>query len=106
VVFLEVVLQAFGGQSHPIASWAIGKFEHIFTPVGVWFTHAQPWAGVAMIMVLSVPGAIMMTWALNVAGMGLKPRYWAVWLVLFWIALVSVLYVFIDWARNGGGFGL
>lgn len=104
VVFIELALQSLLGQSHPIASWAVQQFSWLFRPIGDWFVHAPAWAWVSMILVLNVPAAILLTWALHVAGLGLKQKYWLVWLVLFWGVLVTMQYAVIGWARSGGGF--
>ena len=104
VVFLEIVVQAFGGGSHPVANWTIVQLGKIFRPVGRWFITAPDWAWISVIMVLCVPTTLLFTWALDVAGIGIKPAHKPRWAACIWIFVVTFACAGIHWARMGGAF--
>ncbi len=104
VVLLQILSQAFLGQAHPIANWTVGLLDKLMTPVGRWFKRAPDWAWVSVIMIVNVPAAILLTWALDVAVNGMKRKTWFGWIVAFWVIATAVAYVGMKWARQGGGF--
>jgi hypothetical protein len=103
-ILLEIGVQAFGGGSHPVASWAIVQLGKIFRPVGHWFITAPDWAWISMIMVLGVPTTLLFTWALDVSGIGIKTTHKARWAACIWILIVTFACAGIHWARMGGAF--
>ncbi|MCX6901759.1 MAG: hypothetical protein NT105_24020 [Verrucomicrobia bacterium] len=104
VILLEVVVSALGSGSHPIANWAVNKLDKVFRPVGRWFVGAPDWAWIAVIMVLGFPAAILLTWALDEAGIGIKRQYKPRWVVGIWIIAVTLACASIRWARSSHGF--
>lgn len=102
LIMLEVVVSALGSGSHPIASWALVKLDATFRPVGHWFVTAPDWAWISVIMVLGFPAAILLTWALDVAGIGIKRPHKPRWIAGLWIIAVTMTCAAIWWARMGG----
>ena len=87
VILLQILSQAFFGQAHPIANWTLGLLDRLLTPVGRWFKRAPEWAWISVIMVVNIPAAILLTWALDVAVNGMKRRTWIGWIVALPIIL-------------------
>lgn len=104
LILLEVVIQALGGGSHPIAVWALVKMDKVFRPVGRWFVGAPDWAWISVIMVLGFPAAFLLTWALDEAGIGIKRQYKPRWVAGIWIIVVTLTCASIRWARSSHGF--
>jgi hypothetical protein len=104
VIMIQILCQALLGQAHPIANWSMGIVERLWMPVGRWFKRAPAWAWIAVIMIVNIPTAILLTWALDVTVNGMKRKTWAGWIVAFWIVATAVAYMGIRWARAGGGF--
>jgi len=104
LILLEVVIQALGGGSHPIATWALVKMDTVFRPVGRWFVSAPDWAWISVIMVLGFPAAFLLTWALDEAGIGIKRQYQPRWVAGIWIIVVTLACASIRWAHSSHGF--
>jgi hypothetical protein len=104
LVLLELVVSALGGGSHPIATWAVDKLDRVFRPVGRWFVGAPDWAWIALIMVLGFPAAFVLTWALDEAGIGIKPKHKPRWVAAIWVIVVVFACASIQWARSGHGY--
>ncbi|MCX7826183.1 MAG: hypothetical protein N2689_11585 [Verrucomicrobiae bacterium] len=104
VILLQILSQAFFGQAHPVANWAVGWLDKLMTPVGRWFKRAPDWAWTSVVMIVNIPAAILLTWALDVAVNGMKRKTWFGWIVAFWVIATVVACVGIRWARQGGGF--
>jgi hypothetical protein len=104
LILLDVVVQALGGGSHPIAAWALVNMDAVFRPVGHWFVAAPDWAWISVIMVLGFPAAILLTWVLDVAGIGIKRQHKPRWVAGLWIIAVTMTCAGIWWARMGGVF--
>ncbi|MBM3889982.1 MAG: hypothetical protein FJ388_12775 [Verrucomicrobia bacterium] len=104
VILLQVLCQALLGQSHPIANWTMGFLDKLLTPMGRWFKRAPNWAWISVIMIVNIPAAILLTWALDVAVNGMRRRTWIGWIVAFWIIATVFAYMGMKWARQGGGF--
>ena len=103
IVLIEIILKGFGGQAHPVAGWAVSKLERVFTPLGQWFVQAPDWAWISIVVIINIPSAIILTWALNVGGLGIKPRHWPCWFALWWVVLVCGQLYIVHWARQGPG---
>ena len=103
VVLVQLSFQVAQGRPQPMAQWGIGGLERIVSPLSQWFIHAPRWAWISMVIVINLPGAILLTWALHVAGMGIKERHRPYWVIFFWIMFATIQGLAIRWVRGGGG---
>lgn len=103
VILIMIAVQGFGGQSNPVADWAVRKMERLFTPIGRWFVQTSDWAWLSFVCVINLPAAILLTWALHVGGLGIRPRYRRYWVALWWVVLVAGQALIIYWARQRPG---
>ncbi|MBI5395754.1 MAG: hypothetical protein HZA91_10695 [Verrucomicrobia bacterium] len=103
IVMLEIMVQGFGGHAHPVASWGVTKLGKIFTPIGQWFVEAPDWAWISLIAIINIPTGILMTWALDVGGLGFRPKQRPYWFALCWVILVCGQLLTIYWARQRPG---
>ena len=103
IVLIEIILQGFGGQAHPIAGWAVTRLDKIFTPIGQWFVQAPEWAWISFVLAINVPAAILLTWALHVGGLGISEKYRPYWFGFCWVILVCSQLAIIYWARQAPG---
>ncbi len=100
VILIMIVVQGFGGQVHPIAGWALNKLDKIFTPIGQWFMKAPDWAWICLVLVINIPAAIILTWALHVSGLGIPHNHRPYWVGFFWIILVCIQLAVVYWVRQ------
>jgi hypothetical protein len=103
VILIEIILQGFSGQSHPVAGWAVGKLERMFSPIGRWFVETADWAWISFVLIINIPAAILLTWALHVGGVGIRSKHRPYWLALCWVILVCVQLLVFYWARQSPG---
>ncbi len=103
-ILVQIVIMALGGHAHPSTLWGLRSFERLFSPIGAWLKQAPEWAWISIVLVVNVPAAMLLTWALRVGGMEIRHRHRAYWCAAFWFVLVSLQYVVIDWSRKGAGF--
>ena len=103
VILIEIALQGFGGQAHPVAGWAVAKLERIFSPIGQWFVAAADWAWISFVMVINIPAAMLLTWALHVGGLGIRPKYRPYWFAICWVILVCAQLLIIYGVRQSPG---
>lgn len=104
LVMLEVVVSALGSGSHPIATWAIGRLDKVFRPIGRWFSGAPDWAWISVVMVLGFPAACVLTWALDEAGISIRREHKPRWVAGIWITVVFLTCASVRWARLASGF--
>ena len=104
LILLEVVVSALGSGSHPIATWAISRMDKVFRPAGRWFSSAPDWAWISIVMVLGLPAACVLTWALDEAGLGIRREHKPRWVAGIWIIVVILTCASIRWARVASGF--
>jgi hypothetical protein len=103
IIMIQVVLQGLGGKSHPVGDWAVQKLEKIFTPISRWFVETSDWAWISFVCVVNIPAAMLLTWALHVGGLGIRPKYRPYWFALWWVVLVAGQMLVIYWARQRPG---
>ena len=104
VILMEVIIQALGGGSHPIATWAVTGLDRVFRPVGHWVVNAPDWAWISIIMVMGFPASLLLTWALDESGIGIKSKHKPRWVAGIWIIVVFMTCVSVRWARIASGF--